>query len=276
MVLTLVARLALPLLVALVASARAHADEAAKAELLAHAKRLADAKSYVVEYSGSSARGDEEGGDDRGGRAAGRGGDPWKVEFERGQPVHYLRGRYDFWFGEKRISFKDPKEKWTTIDRPDRSAPAVEGAEEPRVFKAIDEIERIPLPHLLVADLASSVTDVAREESDDGVVYVATLTSDAARRFGGLKPRKAAARKPDAPAGEPPQQGAEPVGRSKEPECAGTLRVTVVDDVVETLEADVTVKAANERRVTRTLAISGLDASPVVLPPEVAAAHATQ
>ena len=135
----------------------------------------------------------------------------------------------------------------------DRSAPVPEGTEEPRVLKAFDEVERIPLPHVLLAGLEGCVTDVKREDDEDGTTYVATLTADAARRFGGLKPRKGAA--------------------SKEPECAGVLRVTLVDDAIESLAAETTVKAANERRVTRIFELFDVGTSTLEVPAEVTAAQ---
>lgn len=263
----------------------APADDPARRELEAAAQRIVVARSYTFEYVNASSRatsGDGADGDDPGAPPEERPREPWRVEFVRDRPAHFVRGRSDFWRGARKLSYRDPKNEWVTIDRPDPAARAdgraprgkrAESGTAGRLLKMFDDVDRIPMPHDLLAGVGRKVVDVTREEGDGAVTLVATLTKEAARELAGVPPapaaRSGAADSGGAGAGA---GGGEPSGEGRELQCAGTLRARVAGEALVNLEIDVLVEGVTERRVKRTLAISLVDATAPALPPEVAAA----
>src|SRR5262245_38353896 len=108
------------------------ADEAAKSEFTALAKKFETVNSYHFEYAttmtreGAAAGGKEggeapaagaaAGGDAKGGK--GGGGEPWLIDWQRGKPVHLRRSETECFRSEKKVALFDAKKKeWVGADR---------------------------------------------------------------------------------------------------------------------------------------------------------------
>jgi hypothetical protein len=164
-------------------------DETARSELAAHVKQLADATSYTFTYK-AIINGKDESADEDDPDAAGRpirgGGrrDVWTVHLEKDRPAHFTKGHADFYRLGHRYVALQRNDQWTAIDLP----PRVEGEPPSRerlrgMQRMAFEIDRMPLPHELLAALEPGIDTIARREVDDRVEYDVTLTKKAAREL---------------------------------------------------------------------------------------------
>ncbi len=294
---------------ALMFSSLVVADDAAKSELAPLVKKLEAAASYHYEFLTTSVKEGAEGkpaGGREGGDAAGEGGardsEPWMVDIQLGKPAHLHHREVEMYRAEKRIAVLDPKgKKWVGMDRGE-GKPAEAPKQKGMIGRLVMESERVVLPHLLLKDFASKISDAKHDDKDGQVTLVATLTKEAAREFAGLRPggkmeggkgeggkgeggkREGGKREGGKPeggkpeGGKPEAGGATPEGEgtaaAREAECDGTVRFVVANGVITSFESNVVIKGAVSRQVHRSFKLTGVGATVVEPPAEATAALA--
>jgi hypothetical protein len=242
----------------------ASSDDAAKSELLAHAKKFVEAASYTasVETHRTTVPPSDE---------PEKNLDPWTVEFQSGQAIRCTRGAIDLWRGEKKTAYQESKgrKRWIGVDRVRAASDAKdnESGEKVRgIQKWIVELERIALPHEFLASLSTVVGDVKREEKDGKVLYTATCSDEFARQFALRMSRK----RPDATKDDDKDDKKD---EKKGPNGSATLRVVVVKEAIESYEVELVVKGgAVERHTLDHWTVSAVGATKVTVPDDVTAA----
>jgi hypothetical protein len=149
------------------------------------------------------------------------------------------------------------------------------------------EIERIPLPHDVLAALPAKVDEISCTEQDGGatVVLVATLSRWGALELAGLsEPAEPSPEDPASGEGEgaphDPESGQEgghelsARARQKEIECSGSVRVVLVGGAVDLLEIELLMKGGMSRRLRQVFGVSGWNSTSVETPDDVVAALA--
>ncbi len=195
------------------------ADEAAKSEFTALAKKFESVQSYHFEFAATQTR---EGGDAPAGGAAAGGeakgggkggaGEPWLVDWQKGKPVHLRRSETECFRGEKKIALFDAKKKeWVGVDRQPAGGggDAKAGGGEPKAGGApegaaggegdekargnqkrvVAEVDQVLFPHQLMKQLGGKVGEVTSSAAGDTVTYVAALDKETAREYAGQPER---------------------------------------------------------------------------------------
>jgi hypothetical protein len=271
-------------------------DDAAAKELAALAEKVKDAESYTFTFLPAA-------------QEAVKDAKPWQVEVKKKLPHHYQRGDVDFFKSDEKLVLKGKDGKWTLADMAERAnhpTPKAGGATVPKredggddgkkgdpaktgeggehkvgLERIVAATDTIPLPHRLFIDFAAKLADVTKESKDGAVVYHAKLTPAAAREM--MNARAGRAPHPGGKGeGKPPAGGAGGAGGAAggegaapkhEVEASGTMNITVKGDVIEGVDFDLDVKGkAGDHKAGGTLTISKLNATNLVLPPEVATA----
>jgi hypothetical protein len=165
----------------------------ARDELLARVAALGSATRYAFAYEGGQVKEEDEPAPtdaqvpppepDSIGAERMRNGQ-WQIRWAKGEPQHFVRGRAEFWGLEGRFIALGKADTWVPVELPDESKERGSSRGTPMGRMAAD-LQRIPLPHRLVADLGSKLGDVAREEVDGIVQFTATYKPDAVRKLMG-------------------------------------------------------------------------------------------
>lgn len=271
--------------------------ESGRARLEAIAQSAAAATSYSCDYVVTRDQGGEDAlaaTDWRAARKRLEAGGAWNLRFERGKAERIARGPVAVYRGETKYVSRDAKgERWIPFEREEVSRLAAVGGEKARedrargVMRLFVEIERIPLPHDVLASLPAKVEEVSFSEQDGGatVVLVATLSRRGALELAGLsEPDEASKGRPEPEIGEgaprDPESGEQgdrdlsARARQKEIECSGSVRVVLAGGAVELIEIELLMKGGMSRRLRQVFGVSGWNATSVEMPDDVAAALA--
>ncbi len=214
----------LPIVLAVVVG-DAKADEKAKDELAALGKRVEEAESYTFLYFLEVANpADAPASEVPPPATHSRGGsrrDAWTVEFQRRQPVHFMKGHAEFYRRKEKYVALGRNDEWSPVEPPARGA-------SPRAMeRMVAEVELIALPHRLLADLGSKLAETAKQERDGKIVFEAELTADGAGDLaqGGSKKAKSATPSDRGTGGTPAEPATSAPPPASKPVWSGRLHV---------------------------------------------------
>lgn len=184
----------------------------------------------------------------------------WQIRWAKGEPQHFVRGRAEFWGLDGRFIALGKADVWVPVELPDESKERGSSRGTPMGRMAAD-LQRIPLPHRLVADLGSKLEDVAREEVDGIVQFTATYKPDAVRKLmgSGTTNQDAAGTGGAAKTAEEPAPGARAY--------SGTFVAKFSADVLTEISIELSSKSADgERRVRRKYLLSEIGTAKLSIP----------
>ncbi len=221
--------------------------ESAKDELLALAKQLATAKNYTYRFTPDVKAAEEAPVQAAPGHSKIKEPrDSWLVQLTEEGPLHYTKGRAEFWRDGRNIVALSRADAWELLEGTGRSRAEAADSSTRAMARMAGEAERILHPHKFLADAAQSATKIERaaagsEKSAGEVGYVATLAPRAVQRLiragGPVKKKGSEAPAPTEPpaAGTPPQGGAAAAASE-----IGEMRVYAIAGRVVRIELDVT------------------------------------
>jgi hypothetical protein len=226
--------------------------DSAKDELLALAKQLATMKNYTYRFTPDVKAAEEAPAPAAPGHSKIKEPrDSWLVQLTEEGPLHYVKGRAEFWRDGRKIVALSRADAWELLEGTGRSRAEAADSATRAMARVAGEAERILHPHKFLVDAAQSATKIDRAaagsgKSADEVGYVATLAPKAVQRLmrSGAPAKKAKGSEAPAPA-EPPPAGTPPNGEPQggAPSAAadiGVMRVFAVAGKVVRIELDVT------------------------------------
>jgi len=222
--------------------------EAAKDELLALSKQLAESKNYTYRFTPDVKAVEEAPVPNAPGHSKIKEPrDSWLVQYTEDSPLHYVKGRAEFWRDGKKIVALSRADEWELLEGTGRSRAEAGDSATRAMARVAGEAERILHPHKFLADAAQTATKIERAaageaKSADEQGYVATLAPKAVQRLvragGPAKRAKGSEAPPPAeppPAGTPPKDGVAAAAGD-----VGVMRVFAVAGRVVRIEIEVT------------------------------------
>jgi hypothetical protein len=221
--------------------------ESAKDELLALANQLATMKNYTYRFTPDVKAAEEAPTPNAPGHSKIKEPrDSWLVQLTEKGPLHYVKGRAEFWRDGRKIVALSRADEWELLEGTGRSRAEAADSATRAMARVAGEAERILHPHKFLVDATQSATKIERAaagsgQSADEVGYVATLAPKAVQRLMRSAPSKRAKGSEAPPPAEPPPAGSAPQGGAAGAAGdIGVMRVFAVAGKVIRIELEVT------------------------------------